>query len=409
MHAVHHRCGGYTIHRTREDALAEANNAFYRPGSRPRVDKFPRDINQQVVVRAALDSVDKSRIVSTIQELQDLGTRYYQSSPGEAAAIALKKKWEVYGAGRSDFSVAFVPHSWRQSSVVATIKGAEMPDEIVVIGGHLDSINPRDNNSAPGADDDASGIAAVSEVLRVLLAINFRPKRTLQFIAYAAEEVGLRGSTEIARTYKDEGKQVISALQLDMTGYIGSPEHVYFITDYTNQDLNDFLKALVREYNGSGNHQITWGESMCGYACSDHASWTGTGVPAAFPFESRFSDYNRNIHSSSDTLSNIDTSGTQQSRFAKLGVEFMIEQGKAAGASPQPQPQPQKDRYLYTSLRIISSSANRGCGYGDWNCMTQLCKADLGTTAWRGWAGCYRDGDPYQCMFECGVVSRFFE
>jgi Zn-dependent metalloprotease len=68
-----------------------------------------------------------------------------------------------------------------------------------------------------------------------------------------------------------------------------------------------------------------------------------------------------------------------------------------------------KDRYLFTTLRVIASGATRGCGYSDWNCMTQLCRGDLqDNSAWRGWAGCYRDGGNFQCYFECGQVRKFF-
>ncbi len=73
-----------------------------------------------------------------------------------------------------------------------------------------------------------------------------------------------------------------------------------------------------------------------------------------------------------------------------------------------PPPPTTKNRYIYTTLRVITNGANRGCGYSDWNCMTQLCKKDLGTTAWRGWAGCYRDGSNFQCYFECGQTKTLF-
>ena len=52
---------------------------------------------------------------------------------------------------------------------------------------------------APGADDDASGIATLTEVIRVALANGWKPKRTVKFMGYAAEEVGLRGSNAIAQ------------------------------------------------------------------------------------------------------------------------------------------------------------------------------------------------------------------
>ena len=115
-----------------------------------------------------------------------------------------------------------------------------------MVGAHLDSINPGNIADAPGADDDASGVAAVSEVLRAVLASGFTPKRTLQFMAYAAEEVGLRGSTEIAEDYAaDPSRKVVAALQMDMTGFAGSPQDMYFITDYVSADLTEFLKDLI--------------------------------------------------------------------------------------------------------------------------------------------------------------------
>ncbi|WP_164829537.1 M20/M25/M40 family metallo-hydrolase [Sinorhizobium medicae] len=334
IHNAHHRCGGYTVHPTQGAAEAEAQNPFYEPGAVDRLGDFPRAIDQQAAVRPTLDRVDKEQIVATILKLQSFGTRYYQSESGQNAALELKGLWESYASNRPDFSVKLHTHGWRQNSVIASIRGTELSDEIVVIGGHLDSINTSNVDAAPGADDDASGVAAVTETLRVILASGFRPKRTLQFMAYAAEEVGLRGSNDIVQSYRDQGLRVIAALQLDMTGYAGSSEDMYFVTDYVSANLTTFLKDLIREYNGSGPHSISHGETACGYACSDHGSWTRYGVPSAFPFEARFEDYNQSIHSANDLLEQIDTTGERQAKFSKLGVEFMMELGKNSDPAP---------------------------------------------------------------------------
>jgi bacterial leucyl aminopeptidase len=403
VHENFRRCGGFTVHSSYEAALGEANNPAYAPGFRTAPGIFPVTIDQQAAVRPALDLVSGSEIVGTITALQNLGTRYYQSQKGQDAADLIHARWQSLGAGRTDFSVSRFTHTWLQNSVLATIRGSELPDEIVVIGGHLDSINQQNTNNAPGADDDASGIAVVTEALRVMMRTGFKPKRTIQFMAYAAEEVGLRGSGEIADRYKREGKNVIAALQMDMTGFRGSEKDVYLVNDFVSADLNAFLKKLMDEYNRSGAHQITHGETACGYACSDHSSWTRNGVPAAFPFESAFADYNRAIHSPNDTIANLDASGTHQARFAKLGLEFLIETAKAAGAAPPPRA---VSRYLYTTLRIISDQAPRGCRSGDWTCMSQLCRQDLGASAWRGWAGCWAEGAKFQCNFECGAARE---
>ena len=79
-----------------------------------------------------------------------------------------------------------------QKGLIVGYTGNASESAVVILGAHLDSINSLDVNIAPGADDNASGIATMSEVARVFLASGYRPKRTVQFMSYAAEEVGLR-------------------------------------------------------------------------------------------------------------------------------------------------------------------------------------------------------------------------
>ena len=80
--------------------------------------------------------------------------------------------------------------------MILTIQGTTFPSEVVVLGGHQDSIAGSNctTSRSPGADDDASGIATLSEVIRAAMALGYQPERTVKFMAYAAEEVGLRGS-----------------------------------------------------------------------------------------------------------------------------------------------------------------------------------------------------------------------
>ena len=105
----------------------------------------------------------------------------------------MKTTWEdlVAQFNRDDVLVEFYEHSFtQQKSVIVTIPGLEFPEEIIVIGGHIDSGDFWNPYDAPGADDNASGIATLTETLRILLANDFKPKRTVQIMAYAAEEIG---------------------------------------------------------------------------------------------------------------------------------------------------------------------------------------------------------------------------
>ena len=155
---------------------------------------------------------------------------------GTQAALDLKTKWEtiISDYGRADASVRLYNHSsTNMPSVILTIEGADLPEEYVITGGHLDSTSSPIGN-APGADDDASGIATITEAVRSLFEMGFVPKRTIEIMAYAAEEVGLVGSDEIAEDYSNNGINVVSYVQFDMTNYQGSANDIYY----------SFLKAI---------------------------------------------------------------------------------------------------------------------------------------------------------------------
>jgi leucyl aminopeptidase len=328
IHRRNDRCGGFMVH----DSLAEAHAALAQAGAalaqagddpgalRPGLDYT---LDRAAAVRAVLPALDSARIRDTIRELSAMPNRYYQSPSGAQASIWLRDRWRSL-TSRPDVTVELFDHGYAQKSVILTIPGTTRPDEVVVIGGHLDSIAAGGvSSTAPGADDDASGIATVTEVLRVLLASDYRPARTLRFMAYAAEEVGLRGSLGIARDYQRRGVGVVGALQLDMTNYRGSDRDIWLMRDFTSAAQNSFLGRLIDTYVGA-----TWGLDACGYACSDHAAWHRTGVPASMPFESRMRDRNRQIHTRRDTLETSDASAEHAVKFARLAAAYAIELGK---------------------------------------------------------------------------------
>ena len=167
---------------------------------------------------------------------------------------------------------------------------------------------PEASSSAPGARLFFSG---------------YRPKRTIEFMAYAAEEIGLRGSADIARDYAAEGRDVVGVLQLDMTNYMGSANDIYLFTDYTNAAQNGFLANLASSYLP----ELTVGQSECGYACSDHASWTSNGYAASFPFEAQFGEDNPYIHTAQDTLDKSGNTAAHALKFSRLALTYAVELG----------------------------------------------------------------------------------
>ncbi|HWU86533.1 MAG TPA: M20/M25/M40 family metallo-hydrolase [Kofleriaceae bacterium] len=323
MHEQHGRCGGFVAHDNLDEALG-ALRAKDREGIAPLVGYT---IDNAATVQALLPKLSTSNILTNIQQLAGgagFATRYYTSTGGGQSSTWLRDLWRGYAASRPEVTVDLFETGWAQKSVIATIPGTTLANEVVVIGGHLDSIAPGSSATlAPGADDDASGIATISEVFRVLMAQNYRPLRTVKLMAYAAEEVGLLGSKQIVTSYQSAGTNVVGVVQLDMTNYMGSTKDIWLMQDYTNAAQNTFVGNLIDTYVGA-----TWGTDSCGYGCSDHASWHNAGYPASMPFESRMSQYNPNIHTTGDTLSVSSNTATHALKFAKLGAAFIAELAK---------------------------------------------------------------------------------
>ncbi|WLQ16613.1 M28 family metallopeptidase [Hahella aquimaris] len=340
MHHELNRCGGFIAHTSQESAQSAAlYDSLMASAIAPQIVDY--SIDNAEVVAAMQGRVKESDIRSTIQSLANFTNRYYTTQTGLQGAQWIKDKWQTLAGSRGDVTVEFFNHSWRQPSVILTIQGKTKPNEIVVLGGHQDStagFGTGEGTRAPGADDDASGIATLTSVIKAAMESGYKPDRTVSFMAYAAEEVGLRGSQAIAQSYSSQGKNVVGVLQLDMTNYKGSSGDIYIMQDYTNSGQNDFLADLVTTYQPT----VTVGYSECGYGCSDHASWTNQGYAASFPFESTFNGSNPHIHTAQDTLDKSGGNANHAVNFGKLAAAYVAELAKG-NFSDDPGPDPDPD------------------------------------------------------------------
>jgi leucyl aminopeptidase len=285
-----------------------------------------RRLTHQTEVNRLLPELSAAHVLATVQKLSSFNNRFYKSDTGGQAARWIRDEFLRLAAGRTDVIVELFNHpKFGQPSVIARIAGhGKRAHEHVVVGAHEDSVNwkalSQISSRAPGADDDASGVATVLEAFRVLTSSGYRPERTLVFVTYAGEEVGLLGSQDVAAKFKKDGVNVVGALQMDMTLFPGVEPKIHMTSDHTNLSLNHFTEALIDEYV-----RVPWVEDECGYACSDHASWTDEGYPSTFPFEAPEDDYNPNIHTVQDTTDGLNFSFGLH--FAKLTTAFMVELG----------------------------------------------------------------------------------
>ena len=95
-------------------------------------------------------------------------------------------------------------------NVIGEIKGTEFPDEIITIGGHLDSWD-----QGEGASDDGTGVVQSIEILRVFKMIGYKPKRTIRIVLFANEENGTRGANKYAEEAKSKNEKHIMAMESD--------------------------------------------------------------------------------------------------------------------------------------------------------------------------------------------------
>jgi hypothetical protein len=109
-------------------------------------------------------------------------------------------------------------------TVIGEIKGTELPDEIILVGGHLDSWDV-----GQGAHDDGAGCVQSMEVLRILLAIGYKPKRTIRCVLFSNEENGLAGGLTYAKESNALNEFHLAALESDAGGF--SPRGFSFEAD----------------------------------------------------------------------------------------------------------------------------------------------------------------------------------
>ncbi|KAI1851733.1 hypothetical protein JX265_010967 [Neoarthrinium moseri] len=305
--------------------------AAFRVQAEPAAVTFPAAVAQTAAVNALLPSLNKTLMKTNLETFSNFQNRYYKSSYGKESSAWLGNlvNQTIASTGAKGVTAKFFPHTWGQSSIIATIPGKSA--KTIVLGAHQDSINQANpmNGRAPGADDDGSGSVTILEAMRVLLSdpkvASGQAPQTIEFHWYSAEEGGLLGSQAIFQSYAKAGRDVKAMLQQDMTGYVkpGKTEQMGIITDNVDVPLTNFIRKVIKAYV-----TIPVVDTECGYACSDHASATKAGYPGAMVFESAFEDHLASIHTAQDTMANVNFDHVLQ--HARLSVGSAYELGFAS-------------------------------------------------------------------------------
>ncbi|KAK1973744.1 hypothetical protein LZ30DRAFT_787535 [Colletotrichum cereale] len=263
---------------------------------------FPTVMIQTRHVKALIHKLRKDIIRADLERFSSFHNRYYLSRPGVESA-----EW-LHGQARAVIDAAGHPTAYvRYSALILTPPSKETTAVVLI------------------CDGNGAGSVMILELLRVLLLFDKRIAsgdllNTVEFHWYAAGEAGLLGSQQIFNQYRAIKRQVVSMLNQDMVGYVGRDgvESFGVVTDWTHPDQVAYMKRVIYAYT-----DIPYEETVCGYACSDHASATRNGFPSAFISEAPFGKHNPYIHKLNDTMENVSFDHVLQ--HAKMTMGYVYE------------------------------------------------------------------------------------
>jgi carboxypeptidase Q len=178
-------------------------------------------------------------------------------------------------------------------NTVAEIKGSEKPDEVVIIGGHLDSWD-----LGTGATDNGTGSMAVLAAARALVKSGAKPKRTIRFVLLAGEEQGLNGSKAYVAAHKEELSKISGVLVHD-TG-TGKVLTIGLMHNYAARETMDRVLYPLAKEKSIGLTE----PSLRSEGGSDHVPFDEAGVPASWCVQ-EVANYERDHHSQTDTLDRV--------------------------------------------------------------------------------------------------------
>lgn len=262
-----------------------------------------------------------ARLAAHVRELSDtIGERnVFRPQALHAAAAYITQEWQQQG-------YTVTPQTYDVSGVACsnlevTRRGSTRPDEIILIGAHYDTVA-----GSPGADDNASGIAALLEISRCFATLT--PERTVRFVAFVNEESPFffwksMGSLVYARAARKRGDDIQLMISLEMLGYYSAAEgsqsyppllkyfypskgdFIALVSDLRSRSLLRRFTSLFRAHSDFPAQQLATFFLVPGVALSDHFSFWRQGYRALMITDTAF---NRNpfYHTAADTADKID-------------------------------------------------------------------------------------------------------
>ena len=253
----------------------------------------PQRVEPDPAVTELLAKLSADKYTAYLMDLaSDTTTRYTCSPENQIARDKIQNHFADLGLNPQFMSFkAFCGADCDRrpgDNVIGIKVGATLPQEYVMIGAHYDSTSPEACNLATGANDNASGIAAVMEIARVFSEVN--TERSVLFVAFSGEEEGTLGSERLVKFLKDIGalKVITGFIILDMISYY---RNIYGIiaegSDHTAEQaaVLDEMTQLCATYTPL---KI---ETSTSYGGSDHEPFLNHRLPGCLLIENEWAEY----------------------------------------------------------------------------------------------------------------------
>ena len=281
-------------------------------------DEFGVDV-RGLPVPAALSEVQLPRLRADVDALDEpRGTAQYAAALRAAGYVTDELRRAGY---TTRFDNVTAGNGQVLPNVIADLPGTGCSDRVFVIGAHYDTVN-----ATPGADDNASGVAGMLEMARVLRS---RPlPMTVRFVGFPFEEIGLLGSRQTASGLADAGVPVVGMVSFDMIGFTTTADDSFLgvPNDYVGTVGDPQSEYLARVF-GAAHYEYLPGRfapaavidpaSLGDILRSDHAPFWAEGFPALLVTDTA-NFRNPNYHKETDTLPTLDFGFVADSTKATL-------------------------------------------------------------------------------------------
>jgi hypothetical protein len=300
------------------------------------------------LINACLEDVSADSVESYLQFLQDMGTRFLIAPNRREVVESIKQKFLQLGADQVRIdsflcytkinysNLKFDTTTW-QYNVAATISGITDGNQVMVMGAHYDDVVAPEGDPmiyAPGADDNASGVAALFEAVRVLSMHEFQPVYDVEFVAFSAEELmyfGHSGAQAYVDTTMAHGMNIELMINNDMIAYTATDNWQLTISNYVGSQWLTYIAEEITEDYTTINPVV---RNLSNQAGADCKYFYEAGVPCLYFMEK---DFNPNYHTIDDLVENLSVDYTTESIKVSIGSIIKITD------------------YLITDIKLVSA------------------------------------------------------